>query len=74
MFINKTVSIESAYQEKKYTLLINSWLKVGKLGQVMRSWKCTSNDLYVGVCQWQNGKCVYVSVSEWVCVITLALF
>jgi hypothetical protein len=51
MFINKTLSIESAYQEKKYTLLINSWLKVGMLGQVMRSCKCASNDLYVGVCQ-----------------------
>ena len=51
MFINKTLSIEIAYQEKKYTLLINSWLKVGMLGQVMRSCKCVSNDLYVGVCQ-----------------------
>ena len=28
-------------------MLINSWLIVGKLGQGMRSCKCTSNDLYV---------------------------
>jgi hypothetical protein len=54
---------------------------VDKLGQGMRSSKFTIHDLYAGgcqwqwqVCQWHNGKCVYVSVSVCVCVIPLGLF
>ncbi len=54
--------------------LINNWLIVGKLAQGMRSCKCTSHNLYAGgcqwqwqVCQWHNGKCVYVSLRESCC-------
>ena len=50
-------------------------LIVGKLGEGMRSCKYTGHDLYAcgcqwqwPVCQWRNGKCVYVSVCVCVCV------
>ncbi len=45
---------------------INSCLTVGKCSMfghgMWRCCKCTSNDLYVCVCQWHIGTCVYVSV------------
>ena len=52
LFINKTLSTESLINQLlirglTYQLL----LIVGKLGQGMRSCKCTSHDLYVGGCQ-----------------------
>ena len=52
VFINKTLSTESLINQLlirglSYQLL----LIVGKLGQGMRSCKCTNHDLYAGGCQ-----------------------
>ena len=52
VFINKTLSTESLINQLlirrlSYQLL----LKVGKLGQGVRSCKCTKHDLYAGGCQ-----------------------
>jgi hypothetical protein len=52
VFINKTLSTESLINQLlirglAYQLL----LIVGKLGQGMRSCKCTSHDLHAGGCQ-----------------------
>ncbi len=83
VFINKTLSTESLINQLllirglDYQLL----LIVGKVGQGMRSchsevYKTRSQDIcwwvsvtMTSVCQWHNGKCVYVSVSVSVCVI-----
>ncbi len=74
VFINKTLSTESLINQLltrglAYQLL----LIVGKLGQGMRSCKCTSYDLYAGGCQCQWQVCVSdamvsVCMSRWMCV------
>ncbi len=43
-----------------YTMLINNWLIVSKLGQGMRSCKCTVETMiYKLVCASDNGRSVY---------------
>ena len=57
-------------------LITDNLLIVGKFGQGMRSYKCTSNDQYVGVRHWHNVKCasdtmLSVCMSRCVCVCWL---
>ena len=76
VFINKTLSTESLINQLLTRgLAYQLVLIVGKLGEGMRSCKYTGHDVYAcgcqwqwQVCQWRNGKCVYVSVCVCVCV------
>ncbi len=52
MFINKTLSTESLINQLLIRGLSHQLLLiVGKIGQGMRSCKCTNHDLYAGGCQ-----------------------
>ncbi len=74
VFINKTLSTQSLINQlliKRVDLSIV--IDNGKIGQGMRSCKCTNHNLYAGVCQWQWQVCVSdamvsVCMSRWVSV------
>ena len=52
-----------------YTVLINNWLIVGKLGQGMRSCKCTVETMiYKLVCASDNGRSVCMPRCVCLCV------
>jgi len=74
VFINKTLSTQSLINQlliKRVGLSIV--IDNGKIGQGMRSCKCTNHNLYAGGCQWQWQVCVSdamvsVCMSRWVSV------